>query len=439
MQNKQHRRSGPYAIIADDLTGALDTGVHFISAQSHPLLRIANGSPLDLTNMPFADVLVLDTETRLMTPREAYSRIRSTAAELVDGGYLSFYKKIDSTYRGNVGAEIDAMLDLLGYPAAAVVSAVPMAGRIVQNGICLVREVPLHESESGTDRLSPQMTSSIREIVASQSARQSVVIDHTVTSLPPLELASDLERRIMQGAEILLFDAATDDDIRRIVKALRLVPEPLLLAGAAGMARALTETDSPASTGTLSLSGPGLFISGSLMQTTAEQADRLAGHTDRVASLALRPDAVVSSSAREMNRIVEGAIAAAESGRHILLRTTTGHPVPGFPIPGLAAADVARFVARCARRIVEATPVGTLVVSGGSTAIAMIEALGVTNLRVTGEVESGLPVCEAEVSPDGRHYRIVTKAGGFGEIDSYERIMEMMDATMRRRHDDTEF
>jgi len=439
MQNKQHSRSAPHAIIADDLTGALDTGVHFLSTRSRPRLQIANGSPLDLTNAPVADVLVLDTETRLMTPRDAYNRVRSTAAELLDAGYLSFYKKIDSTYRGNVGAEIDAMLDLLRFPAAAVVSAVPGAGRVVRNGICLVRGVPLHGSESGTDRLSPHVTSSILEIIASQSARKSVVIDQTLACLPPPELAPELERRVTQGTEILLFDAATDDDIRGIVKALRLVPEPLLLVGAAGLAKALTETDSPASAGNVSLSGPGLFISGSLMQSTADQADRLAGHTDRVCSLALRPDAVVNSSASEVNRIVGAAVAAAEAGWHILLRTTTGHPVPSSPIPDLAAADVARFVARCTRRIVDATPVGTLVVSGGSTAIAVIEALGVTNLRITGEVESGLPVCEAEVSPDGRHYRIVTKAGGFGEIDSYERIMEMMDATMKRRHDDTEF
>ena len=146
MQNKQHRRSGPHAIIADDITGALDTGVHFLSARSRPLLQIANGSPLDLTNAPIADVLVLDTETRLMTPRDAYNRVRSTAAELLDAGYLSFYKKIDSTYRGNVGAEIDAMLDLLRFPAAAVVSAarrmagVAQVAALVRRGVILLRK-----------------------------------------------------------------------------------------------------------------------------------------------------------------------------------------------------------------------------------------------------------------------------------------------------------
>ncbi len=437
MQSMLHHRPGPQAVIADDLTGAMDTGVHFLTHESPPSIRIANGLQLGLSNAPKNGVLVLDTETRLMEPRDAYNRVRSAVSELVNEGYLPFYKKIDSTYRGNVGTEVDAMLDTLGYPAAAVISAVPGAGRTVRNGICLVRGIPLHESESGTDRLSPQVTSSTQEIVASQSARKSTLIDHPLTSLQPPELAAELERRIKMGTEILLFDAATDDDIRRIVNALRLVPEPLLLVGAAGLAEALAGSGSPTSIGDPSLLGPGLFVSGSLMRTTAAQADRLASHTSRVGSVTLRPHAMVSAPANEANRLVENAAALAQSGRHILLRTTNGRPISrprGLEPAPIDAGDIARFIGRVARRIVESSPVGTLILSGGSTAVAVIEALGITDLRIVGEAESGLPVCDAQIRGSARRYCIVTKAGGFGRIDSYERIMEIMDRATARRN-----
>ena len=435
MHNLPHRKPGPLAIIADDLTGAMDTGVHFLAQQSRPLLQIADGTPLRLTSPPGEDVLVLDTETRHLNAREAYDRVKVVASELVAAGYLPFFKKIDSTYRGNVGTEIDAMMDVLRFPAAAVISAVPRAGRTVQNGMCLVRGVPLHESESGADRLSPHVTSSTQEIIGSQSARNSVLIDHTVTSIHPPELAAQLAHHIQIGAEILLFDATTDHEIRQIVKALRLVPEPLLLVGAAGLAEALAGADSAVHPDGLLGEGPALFVSGSLMRTTADQADQLAGHTDRIGSIALRPDAVVNAPANEANRIVENAVDLAQSGRHILLRTTNGHP--DSEPPGLApidAGDIERFIGRIARRIVESSTVGTLVLSGGSTAVAVMEALGVTDLRIIAEVESGLPVCDAQIRGSGRRYRIVTKAGGFGKIDSYETIMEMMDRAAARRN-----
>lgn len=424
---------GPHAVIADDLTGAIDTGVHFLTHQSRPLLKIANGSPLRITNSLNDEVLVLDTETRLLNPREAYNQVQSVSSELMDAGYQPIFKKIDSTFRGNVGTEIDAMLDLPGFTAAAVVSAVPRAGRKVRNGICLVRGIPLHESESGNDRLSPHKTSSIQEIIASQSRRKSVLIDHTRTSLQPQDLAMELERHLKQGVEILLFDAASDNDIRGIIKALQLLPQPLLLVGAAGLAEALSGTGTLQNTDSPALKGPGLFVSGSLMQTTAVQADQLAGHTDRVGSIVLRQDAMKNAPANEANRIVDKAATLAESGRHILFRTNSGISASNSPILKASANDIVRFIASCTRRILDTTPIGTLVLSGGSTAVAVMEALDIATLRVIGEVESGIPVCEAGLSRHGRHCRIVTKAGGFGEVASYVKIMEMMGTTMRRK------
>ncbi|MEE8440324.1 MAG: four-carbon acid sugar kinase family protein [Spirochaetia bacterium] len=444
MQNIPDGRPGRFVVIADDFTGAMDTGVHFLTPQSRPLVRIVNGTPLRPTHASDDHVLVVDTETRPLGPGEAYDRVRAVASELAAEGYLRFYKKIDSTYRGNVGAELDALLDLHDYPAAAVVSAVPKAGRTVRDGICLVRGIPLHESEFGADRLSPRVTSSTLEIVASQSTRKSVVIGRNPASHDPVEFAAELERHIGLGAEILLIDATSDGDIRRIVKALRLLPVPLLLVGAAGLAEALAETGStaytdnsspagadtgPGSVGLLG-EGPALFVSGSLMRTTAEQADRLASYTDRVGCITLQANAMVNALSGEMNRIVESAVALARSGRHVLLRTSDGRPVSEHPWPELAQPDagrIARFIGTCARRIVESSLVDTLILSGGSTAVAVMEELGVADLRIVAEAESGLPVCDAEIPNIGRHYRIVTKAGGFGRVDSYERIMERMD------------
>lgn len=115
-----------YAVIADDLTGAGDTGVQFARAGLRTRALIGAWS---VHAVQGADVVVINTESRALEPEEAYERIARTAAELRAAGAIPIYKKIDSTMRGRVGAELDALLDMFGLDMAIVSPAFPDNGR----------------------------------------------------------------------------------------------------------------------------------------------------------------------------------------------------------------------------------------------------------------------------------------------------------------------
>src|SRR5690349_10534919 len=133
-------------LIADDLTGACDAGAQFAGRGPVPVF-VAPASPESEWQ-----VAVVDTESRGLAPDDAADLVRG-AAKRVEGqlsGRLLF-KKIDSTLRGPIAAELDALLDASGRRTALVCPAFPGQHRIVVNGILLVNGARAHESPIGKD------------------------------------------------------------------------------------------------------------------------------------------------------------------------------------------------------------------------------------------------------------------------------------------------
>ena len=130
-------------LIADDLTGSLDAAVQFERAGVSTFVTMR-----DATETPGADVSVLavDIESRHLPPGEAARRVERCVEAAVRAGIRRFYKKTDSTLRGNIGAELAAMLRATGVQELYFVSALPDAGRITRGGVQYVDGVPLHGS-----------------------------------------------------------------------------------------------------------------------------------------------------------------------------------------------------------------------------------------------------------------------------------------------------
>ena len=113
MANRSRSRN-KIVVLADDLTGANDTGVQFAKQGLASLVLISlPDPPLELDE----DVLIVDTQSRALPPAEAYERVARAVALFKDRGpFQALYKKIDSTLRGNLGSEIDALMDVCGLP-----------------------------------------------------------------------------------------------------------------------------------------------------------------------------------------------------------------------------------------------------------------------------------------------------------------------------------
>jgi len=348
-------------IIADDLTGACDTGALFAGEAAVPVgvwPQVPRGGA----------VRVVDTETRTLDRRRAGERV-AAAAEAAPA--RRYFKKIDSTLRGHVAVEVDAALRATGAPGALLTPAFPAQGRVVLDRILLVDGRPVAATPLGRDPEGARRpSSSVVERLRHDLDRPLAWIPIEQVRAGAAALAARLGR--LSGT-VAVADAETDDDLQRLVDAaLALEPAPLLI-GAAGLAHALAA---------------------------------------RLGLLAKRPSLpagarwlVVAGSRHPATRAQVAAARAA--GMRVLASTEVDAP------------DRARVAARLAaeaRRLLDAEGFDLLVVTGGQTAVALYRALDGERLDLVGAPAPGLALGYVR-TPHRPALAFVTKAGGFGAPD----------------------
>ena len=225
----------PWGMIADDLTGACDSGVQFAQNGFKTVLQRGTEWLKDSA----ADLIVVSTESRNDAPSLARRKVMDACRRMKDQDIQVIYKKIDSTLRGNEGAEIDAVVDACGFAEAVVTPAFPEMGRVVLRG-----------------RLKTAFGTTALNVRAQLSCSKPVrVID--------AENPQDLD------------SAAAD--------ALARTPAPLL-AGSAGLASHLAAALAsrmdrvPARRRPPKTGKPVLFLMGSDQPPTCDQVDYIVGH-----------------------------------------------------------------------------------------------------------------------------------------------------------------
>lgn len=342
-------------LIADDLTGACDSAVHFAArGRSTAACLGLDADPAGL------DVLAISTDTRDAPPEE-FRRMAGEAARRFSGCEIRVvFKKIDSTLRGRAGEEIQMAAEAFGCQAAVVTPAFPVMGRIVQGGYLRVTAAadfePIH--------------------LPSYFRGQGVECAH----VPP----GAVREALAAGARYVSADAASDADLDAIAGEVLASGLKVLWAGSGGLASALARAGSPvfpARSGLLPRAGAVLFCIGSNHAVTLEQQRRLLA--ERAASMfnagTAAPEAVREALAR---------------GEHVVLR-----------IPrGTVSAERIRDLVGGA---------GALLLSGGDTASAVCRALGVRRIELRGEIIPGIPRgVLAGGLLDGAP--VATKSGAFG-------------------------
>jgi uncharacterized protein YgbK (DUF1537 family) len=385
-----HATSLRAAVVADDLTGAADSGVQLARAGYRTAVAFLGA---ELAGDAGLDAVVADTDSRATTAATAAERVRAATATLAGAPVL--LKKVDSTLRGPVAAEIAAALDASGRRTAIVAPAFPATGRTTVDGVQLVDGEPVHRTRFAADPVTPE-----RE-----------------AHLPTLLAAEGLD-----PARCVVADARTDADLDAVVRA---VPDPssVLWVGSAGLARALAAAHPGPGAGSEARSADGagrtLVVVGSANGVARRQVMRLVQASVPVAPLrldALGPDAVT---------------ACADAAGRVLSR---GRACIVHPIGEGAGADlparIADALADVAARLAEAGRVDGLVLTGGDTAVRVARGLGATGLRVHDEIEPGVPVGRL-LGP--RPYRVVTKAGGFGSPDVLRTACEALAEPERSR------
>ena len=311
--------------LADDLTGALEVGAKFAGA------AVTTRLAWDCRS----DAMVIDTETRHAPPDAAAAVIRRLACAAHELRARFVFKKTDSTLRGNIGVELSALAQAFPGMRVVYVPAYPRMGRTVLEGRLFVDGVPVHLTEFARDPLNPVRKS-----------------------------------EVPAPAGVEVWDAETDEDVARAAASLLETGAPVLAAGPAALAEALSRR---MGAGNATANFPKvrrcLVVNGSLHPLSARQAAAMA-------------------------------------------------PDDEWVIWPCAGAGIGRKV----REVVE--DFDGIFVFGGDTAFEILQALGCEVVRPLGEIVPGVPLSRIEVA--GREAIFLSKAGGFGPVDIVASIRKML-------------
>lgn len=409
-------------IIADDFTGALDTGVQFAA---HGIrTRVVVDADVDFTSQE-VKVLVVDTETRHLPAAEAYDVVAKLTRRAKCAGISYIYKKTDSALRGNIGAELAAVLEASGCSRLPFLPAFPQTGRITRGGVHYVDGVPVTESPFGIDPFEPVKHAVISELIAEQCSQP-------VKSFPALTTGSS----IPQEKGILVFDAVDSDELFHTGRQLQEQDALHIMAGCAGFGAVLPELlgiDAEESGSLPELDPRLLVVCGSVNPITLTQLERAESAGFIRLRLTLRqklePGYWNSSEGRDDLIQMEEILAA---NSYCIIETND----PGGNQPTADYADalgidretmrvrIASSLGSLVGEIFTSPSLGTLLLTGGDTLLQCMSCVGVRELEPLCELEKGVVLASFTYHGCTRH--VITKSGGFGQenllTDLAERI-----------------
>ena len=403
------------ALVADDLTGALDAAAPFAGrglrvtvfrgpgtlpappgrALSDSAAGTARTGPAPGGMHP-GSVLAVSTSSRHLDPAAARAAVESAGRRLAAWSPRLVFKKVDSTLRGPLADEVAAAMETFERRTALVCPAFPAAGRIVRGGAVFVRGEPLAETEYALDLRTRAPTGNLAEVFEGSGAVRRVATGSDDWTRP--------------AAGIAIADAETDADLAELAARIMASATTVLAVGSDGLATGLA--------GLLGRPQPGVGLDGRsggvLLFALGSRSATAQGQLDRL--LRARPDTPVLDApggAVDAERVAR----AAASARVVVVR------VPAVPRGEPDA--VVRTFAGGVRTAIDGLggPPGlaALVATGGDTVEAILDAFGIAELDVQGEFRSGIPVSVGRVG-DGAELVLVSKAGGFGELDLFAEI-----------------
>ncbi len=416
-------------VIADDFTGANDVGVQF---NQHAL------SARVLLNTYSAEAghdgnhLIVNSDSRSLNASDAAERVaRLIQITRKDCDSRWVFKKIDSTLRGNIGAEIEAVLQSAKIKLAIISSAYPSAGRVIHDGQCYVHDRLITDTEFATDPKTPVLAPDIKTIVAAQST-----LPVTVFSVEQIQ-SSDIRERLNalahNGMHIVVADALTDSDLQRIADVALSLDEKPLLVGSAGLAGAFVRQLKRAS---VQQPRPLLSMIGTMSEMTQAQIEYAREQCDiEVIELSVG-DLLTQPEQKLLDAFVFSALSVLKLQRHCVIKTRctpeARHEVSELcRIHALSrhalGNKISHFMGRLTTAIVNShIPLGGLFLSGGDIATAVAAAFNADFFEIKGQVGGCVPWGVLSGSSIN-HIPVMTKAGGFGQKHTFLEVINFVE------------
>ena len=427
--------SNTVGIIADDLTGANDTALQFKlnGADTNILLH----TDIEPTSADYQQAWAISTESRNLSPQEAFDKVKVATQLFVDKINPDFfYKKIDSTVRGNIAVEVLSMLEVLEWDAAIIMPAFPQEGRITVGGYHLLKGVPIERTEMARDPHSPIYESHLPTLLKQQLGENLEDLVDSLKLKTIMDGAGPILKKINtlieKGAKIIVADAVSTTDLEQIVLAMGKSNYKILPVGTAAAAKVLSNEwfQKPEEGEVLGVKLPQLpkfIVSGSATQITATQIDKFeqsAEFEENSLIIELDMNTVLGEVTEELvericSRLVNNNIVMVHTSK--LLKNFDGFSEDTIKADltksGLANV-ITDFLATLTKRVLGRKR-AVLITLGGETSYKCCNAIDANQLQLIDEV---LPAIALSKNANSDQW-IVTKSGNLGGVNTLLEIL----------------
>ena len=413
--------------IADDFTGATDLANNLVRGGMRVVQAIGvPAQPLDAQ----ADAVVVALKSRTLPVHEAIAQslaaLRWLQAQGAQQIYFKYCSTFDSTIQGNIGPVAEALMAALGTDFTIATPAFPDNHRTVFKGHLFVGDALLNESGMQNHPLTPMNDANLVRVLQGQCAGQVGLIDYRVVAQGGAAIQARIAQLRSQGVRLAVVDAISNDDLMRLAPALKGMP---LVTAGSGVAIGLPGNFGLAPSSTASALPPAVgrqaVVSGSCSLATNRQVQAFI-QSGRP-SLAIDP---LQISARQAagGDVVADTLAWAQpllaQGPLLVYSSAEAKAVKAVQEQlgaGAAGALVEHTLASIARGLVT-LGVRQLVLAGGETSGACVQALNISQLRIGPQIDPGVPWCHAQSdAAAGAGLHLTLKSGNFGTDDFFSK------------------
>lgn len=402
--------------IADDLTGATDLAIALTNAGFQTLVVPEKGlsTPAEPQELLHIDAVVVALKTRTSPVQDAVDRSLEALKWLQAAGCEQFYFKycstFDSTDQGNIGPVAEALMDALGASITVVAPAFPATGRTVYQGNLFVYDLPLHESSLSEHPLTPMRDSNIARLLAPQVGPHARIELLNLQTILRGEAAvkDHLEKLARAGVRYVVVDAITEAHLRTVAAACK---DMQLLTGGSGLAAGLS---GPHASGAAELEqhqGRMITLSGSASRTTQAQVQYAA---ERGRGIKIDVEGLRENMSQAVDKLIEAVLEVEQDVPTVVYATASPEDVVSTADAGLIEECLSSLAVELSRL----DAVRGIIVAGGETSGAVIDALGVTDMTIGPQLAPGVAWVQARTS-NAQEVSLVLKSGNFGSVDLF--------------------
>jgi len=423
-------------VIADDLTGANDTGVQFAKRGYTTMVSILEDDFLKTAIPSNLDVFVIDTETRELKSEKSKEKIKNILQKLNIGKGDLVYKKVDSTLRGNIGNEIEEIMNILKKDICIFSPSFPSHQRITVGGYLIVKQKPLGLSEYSSNNLDKSVNSYIPLLLQKQTDLSIARIGLRDVIRGQKIILNKIKDLYKKGNKIIVIDSTDEKHLKDIYFSSIKFGGSVLLSGSAGLANHFQSSYNKLTKIKVKIEnneGPILVIAGSRNSILEKQIKYLKNRIN-FTELIIDIEKIFSNKEKILSDYMDIGSKSIKMNHVLVVHTNAFSDESKLVSKKIISKynisfreleiKIKTFLGEFTSGVLKDYSFGNLILTGGDIALGVCKELDISNLVIKDEMLPGIPLSLA--CNENIQLNIMTKAGGFGKEDTLYHLINKL-------------